>query len=119
MIKIYGIKNCDTVKKAVSWLKDNDVAYHFHDYKKEGVDVAQLTKFVHKFGWEKVLNRKGTTWRKLSDEEKESVVDEASAMKVMMGNTSMIKRPLVDLGGDQLLGFDESEYGQMVMKRKK
>jgi arsenate reductase len=110
MTKIYGIKNCDTVKKAVKWLDDNGVKYQFHDYKKAGVDMIFLAEVVQKFGWEKLLNRKGTTWRQLSAEEQSKIIDNKSALKLMQEKPSIIKRPIVDLGAKQLVGFDVSEY---------
>jgi len=110
MIKLYGIKNCDTVKKAIKWLSDNGIEYQFHDYKKDGVDVVKLAEFVEKFGWEKILNTKGTTWRQLSEEQQSKIKDEKSALELMQKNPSIIKRPILDLGEKQLVGFDVLEY---------
>lgn len=109
MITVYGIKNCDTVKKALKWLDGNDVAYQFHDYKKSGVDEAWLRKVVLKFGWELVLNKRGTTWRKLGDEQSK-IIDNEAAILLMIEMTSIIKRPIIDLGGDYLVGFNEGKY---------
>ena len=91
-------------------MDENDIKYQFHDYKKEGANRDVLERFVEKFGWEKVLNRRGTTWRKLSPDEQNAVIDKNSAIALMLKNTSIIKRPLVDLSSDQLIGFDENEY---------
>jgi arsenate reductase (glutaredoxin) len=110
MIKVYGIKNCNTVKKSLNWLEENNIKYQFHDYKKEGVNKAKLEQFVEKFGWEKVLNRKGTTWRKLDCDKQNSIKDQKSAINLMIEKPSIIKRPIIDLKSQQLLGFDENEY---------
>lgn len=110
MIKVYGIKNCDSVKKALSWLKQNNLEYQFHDYKKDGIDQVLLERFVKIFGVEAVLNKKGTSWRKLADEERAKVVDDKSAIALMLENASMIKRPILDDSKGQLIGFKEAEY---------
>ncbi|WP_289034822.1 ArsC family reductase [uncultured Roseibium sp.] len=105
-VKLYGIRNCDTVKKARKFLEEAGVDYSFHDYKKEGVDPDKLAAFVSEFGWDTVLNKKGTTWRKLDDGVKESVTDAQSAMAVMIDNPSTIKRPIVETQGKNFIGFD-------------
>lgn len=110
MLKIYGIKNCNTVKNALNWLTENNIQFHFHDYKKDGVDAVQLEKFLQKLGHEKLVNRRGTTWRQLSAAEQNAVIDNKSALQLMVEKPSVIKRPIVDLGTQQLLGFDEEEY---------
>ncbi len=110
MIKVYGIKNCNTVKNALNWLTDNQIQFHFHDYKKDGIDLEQLQKFLEKFEHEKLINRRGTTWRQLSAAEQNSVVDNNSALELMIAKPSVIKRPIVDLGNEQLFGFDAEEY---------
>jgi Spx/MgsR family transcriptional regulator len=110
MTKMYAIKNCSTVKKARDWLAEAGVEYDFHDYKKEGVDDATLSEFINTFGWENVVNRKGMTWRKLSEEEKAGVTDDASAIAVLKDKTSMIKRPIIHTDKGMLLGFNEAEY---------
>ena len=112
MIKIYGIKNCNTVKNALNWLTEHQIQFHFHDYKKDGIDLEQLEKFLQKFGHEKLINRKGTTWRQLNSEQQNSIIDNNSALKLMIEKPSVIKRPIVDLGQQQLLGFDAEEYKQ-------
>ncbi len=110
MIKIYGIKNCNTIKKALNWLDANSVTYQFHDYKKNGVDKLKLEEFIEKFGWEILINRKGTTWRQLSADEQAKVIDKKSALQLMLEKPSIIKRPIADLGLKQLIGFDEKEW---------
>lgn len=109
MIKIYGIPNCDTMKKARKWLEANGVDYEFHDYKKSGVPEKELKQWVKKLGWEALLNRRGTTWRKLDDSVKNNI-DEASAIKVMLENPSSIKRPVLEIGDQLLAGFSEDIY---------
>ena len=106
---LYGIRNCDTVKKARKWLDAKGVDYTFHDYKVSGVDPARLRRWVSKVGWEKLLNRKGTTFRNLPDAAKQTL-DEAGALALMEAQPSMIKRPVIEAGDDLLVGFDESLY---------
>jgi len=109
MIKMYGIPNCDTIKKARNWLKDNNVDYEFHNYKKDGVPEKELKKWIKATGWELLLNKRGTTWRKLDDAIKHNITKE-SAIKIMLDNASIIKRPVVDDGKNILVGFAEDEY---------
>ncbi|ADZ69207.1 ArsC family reductase [Polymorphum gilvum] len=103
---VYGIKNCDTVKKARAFLDGAGVAYRFHDYKTQGVDRDKLAAFVEAFGWDTVLNRRGTTWRKLPDGVKDGVTDADSALAVMLEHPSTIKRPIAEGKTRTLLGFD-------------
>lgn len=105
-MKLYGIKNCDTVKKARKFLEEAGIDYEFHDYKKDGVDFEKLSNFVGEFGWEAVLNTRGTTWRKLDEDIKDSVVDAPSALAVMAENPSAIKRPIVETDQKNFVGFD-------------
>ncbi|ALV07407.1 ArsC family reductase [Roseateles depolymerans] len=106
MIIVYGIPNCDTVKKARTWLDDQGLAYQFHDYKKQGVPADKLPHWLQTLGWEKVLNRAGTTWRKLDDATKAGVTDAASAAALMQAQPSVIKRPLVEWADGRLsVGF--------------
>ena len=107
--KIFGIKNCDTMKKAFRWLEENDIAYSFHDYKASGIDRNVLEDALQKHGWEKVLNTRGTTWRQLPEEVK-STMDNSRAIEVANENPSIIKRPLLARGQDIHLGFKEEEY---------
>ncbi|PCJ85967.1 MAG: ArsC family reductase [Thiotrichaceae bacterium] len=113
MIKIYGIPNCDTMKKARKWLDNNNLKYEFHDYKKQGVPEHQLKKWVKHAGWDTVLNKRGTTWRKLDDSIKVNI-DENSAIQVMLDNPSAIKRPILESGKKLLVGFKEEEYRTLV-----
>ena len=109
MTKIYGIKACDTMKKALTWLEKHGVAYEFHDYKKTELEPATLKRWVKQVGYEVLLNTKGTTWRKLSDADRENVT-EAKAVKLMLANLSLIKRPVIEGDGVFLVGFDEAKY---------
>lgn len=108
-ITIYGIKNCDTMKKARTWLDGRGVAYSFHDYKAEGIDSATLAGWAKAVGWETLLNRAGTTFRKLDEADKEGLT-EARAIALMLAQPSMIKRPVLDLGGRLLVGFKPDLY---------
>lgn len=108
---IYGIKNCDTMKKAFAWLDKNGVAYSFHDYKRDGVDAAILDRAFDTFGWEDAINRKGTSWRKLPQDARDGMTA-SRARKVALENPSLIKRPLVVFGKKMLLGFDEDAYAR-------
>jgi len=108
-IDVYGIPNCDTVKKARQWLDARGVDYAFHDYKKEGADPARLRKWIAAEGVDTVLNRRGTTFRKLSDAEKADI-DEAKAVTLLQQHPSMIKRPVVEYPGGLLVGFKEDEW---------
>ncbi|MDB4575799.1 ArsC family reductase [bacterium] len=113
MIKIYGIPNCDTMKKARKWLENNNLDYEFHDYKKLGVPEKNLKQWVKKAGWEVVLNKRGTTWRKLDDAIKNNI-DESSSIQVMLDNPSAIKRPVLESGRTLLVGFKEDEYKKLL-----
>ncbi|MBK1439476.1 ArsC family reductase [Parapedobacter sp. ISTM3] len=107
---VYGIKNCNTVKKALSWLEENNIPYTFHDFKKEGVSEAKLHAWEEQTGWERLVNKRGTTWRQLSPAEQSAVVDAASANQLMRTKTSVIKRPVIESPKGIILGFDETEY---------
>jgi Spx/MgsR family transcriptional regulator len=108
-VVIHGIKNCDTMKKAFAWLDDRGVAYAFHDYKKAGVTAETLARWCDALGWEAVLNRAGTTFRKLP-EEKKANLDREAAIALMVAQPSMIKRPVLDRDGALLLGFKPDLY---------
>jgi len=108
-LQIYGIKACDTMKKARSWLDEHGLRYSFHDYKVAGIDRERLQKWCDEHGWDKVLNRAGTTFRKLADEQKADL-DQDRAIELMLAAPSMIKRPLLDLGDRTLLGFKPELY---------
>ena len=114
---IYGIKNCDTMKKARAWLDQKGVAYDFHDYKSAGIDRDRLERWVGKAGWETLLNRAGTTFKKLPDKDKQGLT-EKKAIALMLDQPSMIKRPVLDLGGGKLLvGFKPEAYAAAVASR--
>jgi arsenate reductase len=115
---IYGIKNCDTMKKARAWLDGHGVEYAFHDYKTAGIDRERLERWSKKVGWETLLNRAGTTFRKLPDEDKQGI-DAAKAIRLMLAEPSMIKRPVLDLGGGKLLiGFKPGDYSAAIAARR-
>ena len=106
---LYGIRNCDTMKKAHAWLEARKVIYDFHDYKEVGIARPRLEAWVRDLGWESLLNRAGQTFRKLSDKEKEDI-DEKKAIALMLAQPSMIKRPVLDMGGKLLVGFKPELY---------
>lgn len=112
-VTVYGIRNCDTMKKAFTWLDKNKVAYTFHDYKISGADEAVLKKAIAEHGWENVINRKGTTWRALPEKTRETMT-EKTAIKAALGNPSLVKRPLVMHKKGVLLGFDEAEFSTLT-----
>ena len=114
-IIIYGIKNCDTMKKARAWLEQRGVAYAFHDYKTAGIERERLERWEKKVGWETLLNRAGTTFRKLSDADKEGL-NEKKALALMAEQPSMIKRPVLDLGKKRLVGFKPDIYAKEVKR---
>ena len=117
-ITIYGIKNCDTMKKAFAFLDKAKADYAFHDYKSKGIDRETLERWSKKAGWETLLNRSGMTFRKLPEKDKEGIT-EAKAMKLMLAQPSMIKRPVLDLGGGKLLvGFKPEDYKAALAARK-
>jgi len=113
MFVMYGIKNCDTIKKARKWLEENKVAYEFFDYKKEGVSAELADGFVKELGWEALINKRGTTWRNLPEDTKNNI-DETVAKQLMMENPSIIKRPLLDTGTKKILGFKADEYQALI-----
>ncbi len=113
MTKLYGIKNCDTMKKAMTWLTDNGVAYEFVDYKKAGVAEASLPDWAARAGWEKLLNTRGLMWKKLSNDER-AAVDEQKALKLMAQYPSLIKRPVLDAGKKLLVGFTPENYAEQL-----
>jgi arsenate reductase len=112
-ITIYGIKNCDTMKKARAWLEAHDVAYAFHDYKASGIGKDQLKKWAEAVGWEVLLNKAGLTFRNLPDTDKANLT-KAKALALMASHPSLIKRPVLDLGGDLLVGFKPDIYAERL-----
>ena len=115
-LTIYGIKNCDTMKKARAWLDKRGVAYAFHDYKTAGIDRGKLEDWARQAGWETLLNRAGTTFRKLPEKEREGIT-EKKAIALMIAQPFMIKRPVLEAGGKLLVGFKPEIYGQTFGKR--
>jgi arsenate reductase (glutaredoxin) len=113
MLKIYGISNCDTMKKAMAWLTKNKLAFEFVDYKKEGAAKAKLEAWCNSAGWETLLNKRSTTWRELPLAEQEKTTTQAAAIKLMMEHTSIIKRPVLEHKGGLLVGFSEAAYSKL------
>jgi arsenate reductase len=116
MMTVYGIPNCSTVKKSVDWLKSNNMDFDFHDYKKKGITQEKLHEWSKKLGWEKLVNKKGTTLRTLDAEQQQKITDEVSAIELMITHPSVIKRPVIETGNKLLLGFDEEEYNRSLKK---
>ena len=112
-VTVYGIPNCDTVKKARTWLDQHGVAYTFHDYKKQGADADRITRWVEEAGWETVLNRRGTTFRALPESDKADL-DAGKAVAIMAAHPSCIKRPVVEHAGGLLVGFDAKAWEQAL-----
>lgn len=109
---IYGIRNCDTMKKTFSWLKENNIEYEFHDYKKAGIDKAVLLDWISAVGWETLLNRRGMMWRKVPQKIKDSI-DENSAITLMLDTPSIIKRPVLRAGNRIEVGFNPERYAEI------
>jgi arsenate reductase (glutaredoxin) len=116
-VKLYGIPNCDTVKKARQWLDDQGVPYLFHDYKKQGVPAQRLDVWIGTLGWEKLVNRKGTMWRKLDPTAQARVTDAVTARTLMMETPSVIKRPVVEWGAQTTVGFDADAWKAIAAAR--
>jgi Spx/MgsR family transcriptional regulator len=113
MIQLYGIPNCDTIKKARAWLEGRGVEYRFHDYKRDGIDESRLRGWVDELGWEALVNRRGTTWRRLPEEVREQMDTEA-AIRIMLETPSIIRRPVLDTGQLRHLGFSETDYERLL-----
>lgn len=115
MITVYGIPNCDTVKRARAWLTEHRLAYQFHDFKKAGVPPQELAAWCEQLGWERVLNRAGTTWRKLDEAARAVVVDSASAQALLLSEASAIKRPVVCWADGRLsIGFSPAQFAELI-----
>lgn len=114
-IRVYGIKNCDTVKKALKWLTDNNISHQLHDYRIDGLSVDFLQHAEATFGWESLVNKRSTTWRNL-DEAVKNNLDRATALKVLQDQPTLIKRPIILQDGIALIGFDVKQYEQMFGK---
>jgi len=115
-MKIYGIPNCDTVKKALNWFKANDMNFEFHDFKKRGINESKLREWSETLGWEALINKKGTTWRKLDAATQAEITNEESAFRILQEQPSMIKRPVIETANGLLTGFDESKYEEYFKK---
>lgn len=116
-MKLYGIPNCNTVKKAQDWLKNNGSEYEFHDFKKKGITAEKLNEWFSIFGWEKVINKAGLTFKKLTKEEQAKINTPEAVVKYLLANTSAIKRPIVEKDGKAiLLGFKEDEYQALLIE---
>ena len=109
-MKLYGIPNCSTVKKARAWLEERDIPYEFHDFKKQGVPVELMNTLSKLLGWESIVNRNGQTWRKLSEERKAAITSDSAALALMQENASVIKRPILDRDGQYQVGFSYENY---------
>lgn len=112
MIRLYGIPNCDTVKKARRWLDEQGIDYSFHDFKKQGLAEDLLRAWVAELGWDALLNRRGTTWRKLPEEVRAGI-DESAAIQLMLDNPSLVRRPVLDTGSARHLGFSADRYQEI------
>lgn len=113
MLTLYGIKNCDTMKKAMKWLEAEGIAYQFHDYRKGGIDAEMLSAFSTSLGWEALLNTRGTTWRKLDDADKADMT-ENKAINLMVANDALVKRPVWQKGGEYRLGFATKDQADIA-----
>ncbi|MCX8581126.1 ArsC family reductase [Gilliamella sp. B3482] len=111
---MYGIKNCDTMKKAFNWLNDHQVSYQFHNYKTDGLSAELLSQLLKLVDWQSLLNTRGTTWRKLDETVRNQVDNQDAAIKIMLANPSILKRPLLVDGKRALLGFSDESYSQFV-----
>ncbi|GAB3920305.1 Spx/MgsR family RNA polymerase-binding regulatory protein [Mucilaginibacter myungsuensis] len=117
-MKVYGITNCNTVKKALDWFKANNVAYEFHDFKKLGVSADKLNEWADKAGYEKVMNKQGLTYRGLDEATKASITGAEAALKLFQEKTSIIKRPVIEDGGFLFFGFDEATYATHFLQKR-
>lgn len=117
LVIIYGIPNCDTTKKAKEWFNKNDIAFTFHDYKLQGIRKEKLNEWCHLKGWDAIFNKRSTTWRELPEAEQSKVINEQAAIKVMLANNSIIKRPVIEHNDKIIVGFDEAAYEQMTGKK--
>jgi Spx/MgsR family transcriptional regulator len=113
-ITLYGISNCDTVKKARAWLAEEGVEYTFHDFRKQGLPADRVEAWLREIGWEKLLNRKGTTWRKLDAAAQSGITDATSARALMLAQPSIIRRPVIEWGRQTTVGFDPDAYRAVV-----
>ena len=113
-IIVYGIPNCDTTKKALAWLTKKNIPFSFHDYKQAGINKQKLEEWIGKAGLEIIFNKRSTTWKELPEAEQQKVADQRSAIQLMMTNTSIIKRPIIENGNDLIVGFNEEQYNKQL-----
>ncbi len=113
-IKLYGIANCDIVKKALAWCKKNNREVEFHDYKKEGISKEKLAAWIKQVGLEKIMNKRSTTWRELPVEVQEKIIDNTAAINLMTVHNSIIKRPVIECKGKLIVGYDEAVYQKEI-----
>ncbi len=113
-IIVYGISNCDTTKKAITWLNKNKISFCFHDYKQEGISKQKLETWCSKLGWETIFNKKSTTWRELHEAKQKKAVNQSAAIKLMMENNTIIKRPIIEFDETLIVGFNEAEITKQI-----
>lgn len=114
-VRVYGIRNCDTMKKAFAWLDERGVAYDFHDYKRDGAPTDRLAAWAKAVGWEKLANTRGPTWRKIPEADRQGL-DERRALALLAANTSAIRRPVVEAGRELLVGFDAESFARVLRR---
>ena len=112
MTTLYGIKNCDTVKKARNWLESRNIDYRFHDFRADGLDLEQIENWIEELGWEVLVNRRSTSWKSLSQEQRETM-DKAAAIAAILATPTLIKRPLLDTGSERHVGFNDGSYTKL------
>ena len=112
--KLYGIPNCDTVKKATAWLQQNNIDYSFHDYKKQGIGIAKLKKWCAVKGWETIFNKRSSTWKEIMQQTGKAVTNADEAIAIMLQHNSVIKRPVIEFAGGIIAGYNEKEYLQLL-----
>ena len=113
MITLYGIRNCDTIRKARRWLAEHGIEYRFHDFRADGISEAMLSPWIGELGWEQLLNRRGTTWRRLPETERNSINGD-SAMRIMLAQPAIIRRPVLDTGKTRHIGFSDEAYTTLL-----
>lgn len=116
---LYGLPNCDTTRKAIRWLKDKKINFYFHDYKKDGISSSLLTEWMNKLPWETIVNKRGTTWKGLPSALQSAVTDAETAIPILLEYNSIIKRPIIELNGNLIVGYDEAQYDRLLLKSPK